>query len=702
MKHPISRLKQAPGLVLAGLACFLAFAIEIIVFQSSWYSQLWEHYEEVTVDISQAEGWNGDSVGLAANSLTTSFDDLDVEVRSITVTTAGPYKVIPGNIGICDEASHYSTTGAAQFEVNPGGAESTFTVEVHSRGKLSRIRITFTDEKLEEPVYITSVVLNQYQPLSIHWLRLVLMAGLLTVLFLVLRYRLYAQEYQLHSRKHLLLNLTVLGACMLVVLFIMYGSVPEHSFLKPYPTLNEVRSTANVVDAYMQQLDAFEKGQLELDLDVNPALEEMDNPYDEGERIRKDVDYHFDRAYYNGKYYSYFGLAPLFMIYYPVYMLTGMLPTELLANSILTVFAILCIFAAIQALLRLLKPRVNLLLFLVGEFALICGSFVFMNQASITFYYQPLICATGWIAAFIALSVTAYLSERRWLRILCFFLSGISIVMLVMSRPNMTLLAICFALPLFLRILLNKEYSLRRRWLESALPFLVPVLIGAAGIMYYNYIRFGSFFEFGTSYQMTVSDIRYNKVTFSIRHVAAMLYHYFLETFDYQEFFPFLKMTTDRCVNFGNYMYQEYSVSLFAMPINLGIFLLPALFSKKQPTPALQKGALKKEALLQKQLFLLLLAGILCLSYINFMLGGIHNRYVCDSALFFSLMAFLLILQNVHYDGTRSARIIYVIALAVFLVTISRGLLLIFSNEKFDMKINSPDFYLWVAKMFHF
>ena len=157
---------------------------------------------------------------------------------------------------------------------------------------------------------------------------------------------------------------------------------------------------------------------------------------------------------------------------------------------------------------------------------------------------------------------------------LLFALCGLSVVMLVLSRPNAVLLAMAFGAPLFLRILFDKKLSARQRFLESALPFLIPVLIGAAGIMYYNYIRFDSFFEFGTSYQLTESDIRFNSVTLSLHHFGNMLYHYFMEPFVYKEFFPFLKFTDDICLDFGNYLYQEYSAGLLQMPLNLGIFLL--------------------------------------------------------------------------------------------------------------------------------
>ena len=687
MKKNCRYLSTCNTAVLLAAAIVLSFFLEIFVFHFSFFTQKSGEFPRTEIDLSAYDGYNGEALPLLPDNATISIDNLNIPVRSVTVRTAGPSQVLSGNIGICDEANAYRTMGAGSFQVNPGGQKSSFTVRIDSRGNLSRLRITFTDEPAE-PVFLLSVVLNEQIPFEIQWLRLILMSGLFFIVFAVFRFRLYEADYCPDKRSHQLLNLGILALCLLVSCAVCYGASPDHTWLKPYPTQEELRSSEMVVDAYMQQLDAFEKGQIELDLDVNPALEELDNPYDKGERDKKEVACHWDRAYYNGNYYSYFGLAPLFTVYYPVYRLTGMLPTELLALSLLAVFAILCIFAAIQGLIRIFRLRANLLLFLAGEMAVVAGSFLYLMQSSLSFYYLPLLSAVGWLAAFLALSCFACLSKITWQRILLFALSGISVVMLVLSRPNTVLLAVAFAAPLFLRVLLDRQASVKQK-LQSALPFLIPVFVGGAAIMYYNYIRFGSLFEFGTSYQLTESDIRYNQITLSLHHFGSMLYHYFLAPFVYTAFFPFLRFTTEKCVDFGNYLYQEYSAGLFTMPLNLCVFLAGFTFCSRE-----------KRDSLKKRTYGLTLLGILALGYLDFLLGGIHIRYVCDLSLMLILISFLLMLEHIHFDHTKSSRILYIIVLFLCLVTIGRGLLVIFSNETNDILLRNPDFYLKTAGMF--
>ena len=87
---------------------------------------------------------------------------------------------------------------------------------------------------------------------------------------------------------------------------------------------------------YVQQFDALKKGQAHLDIEPDPKLAKLDNPYDPGQRSK--VSYLWDRAYYDGKYYSNFGIAPVLTVYMPWYLLTGELPGT---GSVMTVFLFL-------------------------------------------------------------------------------------------------------------------------------------------------------------------------------------------------------------------------------------------------------------------------------------------------------------------------------------------------------------------------
>ena len=711
----VSRSAQALILILAAAA--LSLILEIGVFHFSYFTQNQDRYPETEIDLSSMDGWNGEALPLLPENPTVSFDNLSVPARSVTIRTAGPSGVLSGNVGICDEASAYKTVGAGSFQVNPGGAENTVTVRLQSHGTLSRLRVTFTDA-LTEPVFLLSVTLNERQPLAVNGLRLLLMAFSLSALFLIVHFRIYRREYQFGRLSYRLMNLGVLLLCLLICGGTFYAQNADHSLLRPYPTLEEIRSPEMVVDAYMQQLDAFEKGQIALDLDVNPQLAALNNPYDTGERDKKEVAYHWDRAYYNGKYYSYFGLAPLFMVYYPVFWLTGMLPTTAFAGLLLSVFAVVMIFAAVHALIRLFTPRANLLLLLAGELAVVCGSFLYLMQASSSsFYYLPLIAAAGWLAAFTALASLAFLACRPAAgpvshirkRVLLFFLCGVSLVMLVLSRPNMALLAAAFAAPLFLRILIDKSLSWRQRLLESACPFLIPVLVGAAAVMYYNYIRFDSVFEFGQRYCTGIENFLYNKFYFSFDLASSMFYLFFVQGFQQLKDFPFFWLARSYPGDFGNYQYGDFYLGLLGVPVWYGLFLLVVLYmvpkqlrlrggQEHQPISHIQAASrenvygLDREWLLKVTLTtLLVILPVIC--YLQFQVAAFTLRYMMENLVAFAALNVVLLCRYVHFEEGMplQSKLAYVIALYFLVATVVMEFFAPYSYLEQDFPFVNPD-----------
>lgn len=700
MKH----LKNAKKFLPLAAALFLGILTELMGFQLDDILLKINGPRTVALDLASFPGYNGEGIPVLPEAGTYSFDQLGFPTKNVTITLKGAPQTLKGLLSICDEASAYRTVGAAQFLVNPGGGCSTLSVRVNSHGNLSRLRISFEDQA--DAVTITSVVFNQ-PSIDFSWLRTILFCAVFILVFCIFKYQLYRETLNLDTVVHKLLSLGSLLVCLGISFILFYESTPSGSYLRPPLTQEELHSYESepaIGEAYAEQLDAFEKGQIALDLAVNPELLELDNVYDKGERDKKEVEYHWDRAFYNGSYYSYFGLAPLFTVYYPIYWLTGMLPLAPLCLFILTVFAIISIFFALNAMIRFFRLKPNLLLYLLGIPALMGGTMLYMLQSNLNYYYYPILSALGWLGAFIAFSFYGCLSfasagkysnpyslsrsRRNWLLCgLSFFCAGVSVVMIVLSRPNLALLAIAFALPAYLNILLNRQADTRQK-LTAVLPFLTPVLLGAAGICWYNYVRFNSVFEFGTTFQLTESDIHYNSFTLSFHHFKSMLYHYFAEPLTWKEFFPYLELSLNSCFDFGNHLYYECNAGLLNLPLNFGIFLIGyTCFSKAKTAP------------LQKPTYILSLGATLLLGYIDFIMAGILIRYVADLALPISVLSLLLILEHIPYRKEKAGQILYFLAVAVLTATIMIGILMAFSNENYDLEKINPDFFISTARL---
>lgn len=65
-------------------------------------------------------------------------------------------------------------------------------------------------------------------------------------------------------------------------------------------------------------------GRLDLEADPPAELLALDNPYDAGARDAAQInDIHWDHAFYNGRYYVYFGIVPCLLFQLPFEALTG-------------------------------------------------------------------------------------------------------------------------------------------------------------------------------------------------------------------------------------------------------------------------------------------------------------------------------------------------------------------------------------------
>ena len=97
-------------------------------------------------------------------------------------------------------------------------------------------------------------------------------------------------------------------------------------------------------DSYSKNLvESLSKGEVYLsDVPDTSKLEELENPYDSIERgkLERDKDYIWDFAYYEGKYYSYFGVVPALLLMVPYHLITK----KLLSTGLVTlIFSLLSI-----------------------------------------------------------------------------------------------------------------------------------------------------------------------------------------------------------------------------------------------------------------------------------------------------------------------------------------------------------------------
>lgn len=617
-----------PGILKTGCwLLLLCFVLEITLFHYRSYRPWLAGVDPISYPLRGAtlergvrrtDGWLEVEKEGAAIVLT----DIHAPVVSVAFDVGNGSESFQLKLGITDDSYSEGTRWVGPHLLARGG-ELSRVLSLVSNGELHKLSISF--EEGCEGLTIYRILLNASPPFVFSFLRvfalfLPLMGGVI-----LRRRKLWQAVYRPGSRRQ---NAVTLLAVLLLALLCGRYCVTNLSdralsdgsglFLEYDPETAPSNS-----DAYVQMFDALQKGRLSLDLDGKAQLlEPLDNPYDPSQRNEAAVSFSFDRAYYDGKYYSYFGLAPLFTVYYPIYLLTGLLPRTQLACSLLggVYFAALAFLLRQAAALLWKKRPLGYLTWLGSYLAAAGASTILFDVRSGNYYYLAQISAMTFFILFLGLAFAGFnASRRRWLWMLG---AGVSFALAAASRPNWLLYGL-IALPVLLApfFLKPRPFPGRELW-QSAAAFALPVLAGGGLLALYNHLRFGSPLDFGSSWQLTVSDIRYNSLS-RLENLAPALYHYFLQPFTIHGTFPFVKTTGCFQLLEQNYYFNFASAGALAYPYIWLALALPVLARRKTALP-------DPIAPVRRWIYGLTLALPLGMAYFSFSYAGSLFRYTGD------------------------------------------------------------------------
>lgn len=398
---------------------------------------------------------------------------------------------------------------------------------------------------------------------------------------------------------------------------------------------------------YEELTDALLSGQLALKETPGAFLAETDNPYDPVERsvAAAEADSYalIDTAYYNGKYYTYFGVTPALLLYLPFRIVTGrMLPTwaAVIFLGVLTVPA--CFFFVFSLRKRYYAESNGAVGILLGILLVGAVGLPYLT-AFCTTYSMPAV-----MGLFLSLTgLGIFLRAERpdgTLRRPCLLAGSVLLALTIGCRPVFAA-SYLLLFPIFLGAIRRGAFFRREKAsLTNTVIVLVPALLLGSGFLTYNCLRFGNPLEFGFRYLFTTSDLLHSRLSVGASVESARLL--LLQTPDLSTHFPFMVIFD----YFGQYASELYVEPLFGglLPLHpflaAGLLLLipTMLFScvvkKKKETPAAgSPEQTKKAAPWGLALLSLIVAGVILATDAS--IAGVSQRYESDFALFVFLPA---------------------------------------------------------------
>lgn len=639
-------------------------------------------------DVSDYRPLGSSSFSLSEENKSFDFQCTGLKLNSIsfTVKTADENaldELTTVNFYVFDENSTKSAANARSERIAVGASPRRATVYLNSLGSASGIIMDFPE--LEGEITVYDIVINPTYQFSFDIVRFAAVFVLLAVIYILKSGtgKQLCREITYNQAALLSCALT----CMAAMFFWALCSSSETGSRIAYP----LQIGAEHYQPYIQQFDAFMKGQLHFDVQPTAELLALENPYAPSER--DGIYYLFDRAFFEGKYYSYFGIAPILIVYYPFYLLTNALPMD---STVMGVFALITAVFLPLAVIEWAKLRkADIRPWFAGICAIgayFASMALLIQRGRTPFYYIASAAGIAFVSAFAFWVLKALGSKKLFARIACMALAGVSFALGFLSRINSVLPAALIIAAFVIIYLIESIKAKKFGAFFAEMAALALPVAGAIGFsLYYNYIRFGDIFQFGTDYQLTVANASLYET--GAGGIFPSLFHYFLQPFEFSAQFPFITFSYLPLSDYGKAVYIDSSFGIFALPFMLSLLLAPILYKSKK----ISKNG--------KILLSVSLLSLVVTAFLDFCLGGVIFRYTADISLPAALISAVILLEAVSiWQSERSASAVKlakkcVLALVGVTICISLSASLMING---NLTAYSPDFYVAARDFFVF
>ncbi|MDR1629911.1 MAG: hypothetical protein LBS36_06835 [Oscillospiraceae bacterium] len=453
-------------------------------------------------------------------------------------------------------------------------------------GEVGSLYLTFNMPNTQSSIVLSGITVNEPVAFHFSFVRLVLLFGLIMGLYLLL----HAKPLKKPFAENSVLNTQI--AVMMTAVFLLAAITisSDHLSLDKFKSTNGNQVTEELVEA-------FKAGQVHLLAEPSEELLSLNNPYDRSEREASGAEYLWDHCLYNGKYYSYYGIAPVLLLFLPYNLVTGYYFPSNIAVLLFSLAGIVCLSLVYLEIAkrRLQKSPGAFVLMGLLILQLSCG--IWFSVARPQFYEIAISSGFACVLAGAYFLISSNVISPGRLSLPRLTLSSIFLSLAVLCRP--TLAVYCVAALFFIWFGLEKaktddgrlDKKAAAKYLLAALaPFAV---IGSVQVVY-NYLRFGSPFEFGIQYSLTIND--FVRSEFDIHFVFVLLFAYLFNSPGLVPNFPFVS-SGFHTLNTNGYMFVDYQ---YVNAISTGLFFraLPMFSYFLAPTAYRMAKKPKKAALL--------------------------------------------------------------------------------------------------------
>ena len=473
-------------------------------------------------------------------------------------------------------------------------------------GDSAKIKLKIFDFK-DKDIIVNDIVFNAKIPFSFNVFRIIFLFAVISLVRLLrVKNGSYTKMFKGDSRNQKIIM--TIAIVINVFVFICLGVInPEY------------KATTSHNYQYYRLAEAILDGHFYLN-DTPPAsLIMLDNPYDPDMRRtavnNNGESFKWDTAYRNGRYYVYFGIVPCLMYYLPLKAMGIELSNKYFIMAVVSIIIIFGYLLLYEINRRWFK-NISFLAHLMLSIIFVNSTGIILATRAMDLYHVPI------MAAMMFLIMTMYFwikalpeKEKGTLKGKYLTIGSITMALVAGCRPQLLLMAF-ISVPLFWDYVFKQRTLFSKTSVRKTVGFMLPFVIFGAFMMFYNYARFGSVFDFGQNYNLTVMDMTAEH--FNIEKIPLGLFTYFLQLPGTSVIFPYIHYAGTYTQFMGNYVREEVTGGMFIHHIILFFLIMTTKV----------KDLLKEKKLLWIVCMLLGISLIVCM--LDFNTGGIVERYRTD------------------------------------------------------------------------
>jgi len=619
-----------------------------------------------------------DNAGLEFSGINAHVDSVYLDINCPDGSDTA-YSV---NIYMTD-AGHALYTKLSDTEIVPKLDESKY-IRVHLQGDSEKISIRVNNLK-EGQAYDLKAELNSGRPFIFRWWRVI---ALILLFGLIYFFRPGSPVYGIIFNAADIRQLLVTGVFIIASVVVFSGIT--------YLFRIENRGSNDTWEQYSYLAQSLSAGHTYLDIEPPAALAEMEDPYDcalRAEVLEKAGEtYVLDYAYFDGKYYCYFGVVPVLLFYLPYLMLTGKALSTAIPMMIAIALFIAAAFWFIAVLIRRFFPQTSFGLYILLSCVLVAGSGLTYGAAFPVIYSLPITLGI----AFDLLGISCWLSALKddgKLRKAYLLIGALFIALVIGCRPQLAI-AVFLAFPIFRKQIRDRQFF-SVKGLGNTLCIIAPFLIIGIGAMYYNHVRFGSPFDFGATYNLTGFDMTHRG--FDLSRFGIGFFEYLFQPFRVALQFPYVFSTSPHLGILTDYQGEVMNETFF------GGFFFFNIFGAFIFRFAGCGKDLKKKGLFSFTLFNMIFG--LIIMAVDIQMVGIIYRYLTDFSMFLLIPAVIIalsLMENMTAANERRRMLVWIVTLSMLTIAVNYYILIAADRPNSLYHYNPLIYYKFKYQLFSF